>query len=156
MAKIGYSRFTNDDIEVIAKSVVRIIRAGLAKHQDTSMPPIENLAAWATAARELGARLVRFFGKEGDGVGYCDPKHAIIYYDCLESDHDCIRYIAHELAHHVQIVMPRGMAPITGLERYDDNRQSVQHRVARRAEILLLGEKIVGEESLFFCPEKQT
>ena len=87
----------------------------------------------------LGAKVVRYKDRCGD-PGFYNWKNSTIYYNKEASALDCIRYIIHELAHH--IVAQWRWAPLrSGIERYDGNRQTAQHRIARRVEVLVMGEK---------------
>jgi hypothetical protein len=130
---IGKSRYTESDIETIAASVVRIINQSLAGRDKYE------ISSWLLACESLEAKARRVIpnGKES---GWYHPPTRTIYYHTENTPHQRIRIFAHELAHHVQCIMPFLLASQTRLERYDDNYQSVQHRVAQRVETLILGE----------------
>jgi hypothetical protein len=130
---MGYSRVTKVNENDIARGVTRYIIAALGDRDKSSID------SWVLAAKELGARVQRFYGHTGDDPGYYDPQKSTIYYDCLRPHWECLYTIVHELAHHVQTILPRKIVYATRLQRYDDNRQSVQHKVACLVEEMLLG-----------------
>lgn len=121
---------TSTEIDGRARAVVAVIR-GVARG------PKDEAATWIKAARELGASVIRGTTKDGD-PGLYNPKTAQIIYDPRSDELTICRRIVHELAHHVQATYRIG-AIRRGVERYDDNRETLQHRIARRVEEILLG-----------------
>jgi len=99
--------------------------------------PKDDVSTWIKAARELGATVIRGTTKEGD-PGLYNPKTAQIIYDPRSDEATLCRRIVHELAHHVQATYRIGGIR-RGVERYDDDRETLQHRIARRVEEILLG-----------------
>ena len=140
MPKAGYSRYSKEDIENMARTVVRIIKQHLADHDPNKFK------SWLLAAESLGARSRSYKTKKEEEIGYYWAPTQTIYYYHDTTLHERIRVFAHELAHHIQCVFPFLVTSGTHLERFDDTRKGVQHLVARRAEIMLLGEPLTKEE----------
>jgi hypothetical protein len=134
MGRMGYNRYTQQDIDDIARSVVRIIKSNMPKGADFSV-----LDNWVTACSNLKTNVKVFYNKT-DEPGYYDPASNTVYLHHELDEYVAIRIICHELAHHVQVIMPFMLASQTRLERYDDEKNSVQHRVARRVEEIILGD----------------
>lgn len=126
-------RLTDEQLKPTARRVASIIENALPDHLERTDPQ-----AWADAAIALGCRVRRYKKQAGVGAGYYDASIPMLIYQYEESDllGSCRRLI-HELAHHVLAQWPRSVLA-AGLERYDDSRQSVQHRAARMVEELLL------------------
>ena len=121
---------TQTEIDGRARAVAAIIRS-------VATGPMTDIYVCVKAARELGATVIK--GRtSGDDPGLYDPKTARIIYDPRSDETECCRRIIHELAHHVQATYRIG-AIRRGVERYNDNRETLQHRIARRVEEILLG-----------------
>lgn len=98
------------------------------------------VSTWVKSARELGASVMSFRSTKGldHDPGFYDWRTQRIFYNRAAPTDKCIRYIVHELAHHV-VAQWRFSQLRSGVERYDGNRQTLQHRIARRVEEILLG-----------------
>lgn len=119
------------EIEALARQCVRQI-----KKEHTG--PIDSADAWIETAKALGAEVYELDDDE-PGPGYYDVEDREIYVNVYTDEWTLCRRIVHELAHHVLIhfkIRPRRRAS----ERYDDDRQTLEHKIARRVEEILLGE----------------
>ena len=128
------ARLPKVSVEEIAPGIARQILSQLEG-------PRDEVSTWVKAAEALGAVVYGFYGQPGDGPGFYDGRRGIICYNLCASKEKRIRYLLHEIAHHALATWPGSRFPRIALERYDDDRQSVQHRVARRVEEILLGEE---------------
>ena len=122
---------TDADVDAVARSVARAIRGRSAGDPAA-------LATWTDAAYRWGASVRQFRPAAGAGGGYYDAGSATIYYAHDADETVCCRRVVHELAHHVLTVWPGSQFPRAALESYDDSRQSVQHRIARAVEALVV------------------
>lgn len=117
------------EIEALARRCARQIRRELTG-------PTDSLRTWTDTARALGARVCPL-SEDNPGPGYYDVEDEVIYVNVYSDEATVCRRLVHELAHHVLIhfkIRPRRRAE----ERYDDDRQTLEHRIARRVEELLL------------------
>lgn len=121
---------TEAEITATARGVARVL---LSKLEGEAT----DIDAWLALGRSLGLKLFGFYGKPSDPPGYYDGKEGLVFYNLKAPRHLRLRYIIHELAHHVLATWPGSKFPREALERYDDCRQSVQHRVARRVETMV-------------------
>jgi hypothetical protein len=123
---------TDGQAQEVAGAVARAIRGRSAGDP-------ARLATWTDAAYRWGASVQKFVPSPGAGGGYYDAGTATIYYahDPHDEATNC-RRVVHELAHHVLTVWPGSQFPRAALESYDDTRQSVQHRIARAVEALVV------------------
>lgn len=143
-------RMTDAEVLGTARAVLRVL---LSKMEG---PPTE-LASWKNLARALGIRVFGFYGSPGEPSAYYDyseygrgkalgsfpaPK---LFYNLRAPLQWRIFLIIHELAHHISAQWPDSSFPKAATERYDDIRQSAQHRVARAVEDLVW--------LAFFCAE---
>ena len=118
------------DVEALAHRCARQIRRELTG-------PTDSLATWCDTARALGAQVCPL-SEDEPGPGYYDVEQEKIFVNVYTDEATLSRRVVHELAHHVLIrfkIRPRRRAE----ERYDDDRQTLEHRIARRVEELLLG-----------------
>ena len=122
-----------EEIELVAQRVARVILS----HVEGSLLLVET---WTSAARTLGAQVKAFRSRSGAPGFYQGGQQPVIYYNMEAPTPDRIRYIVHELAHHVLATWPDTAFPRTSCECFDDDRQTVQHRIARRVEDVLLEE----------------
>jgi Zn-dependent peptidase ImmA (M78 family) len=125
-------RVRREEIELVAQGAARVILS----HTEGSLLEVET---WILAARTLGAQVKAFRSRSGAPGFYKGGQQPAIYYNLEASTPDRIRCLVHELAHHVLATWPDTAFPRTSCECYDDDRQSVQHRIARRVEEILLG-----------------
>lgn len=98
---------------------------------------------WQAVARQRGIDLVFHHSPDADrGIYYPEGpggRPVILAYASLPPALLC-RVLVHELAHDVlEAWQPPRLPGMADAERYDDDRQTVQHRVARRVEELLVG-----------------
>jgi hypothetical protein len=126
-------RASDAEVNARARQVVAIINS--AKNG-----PKDEAATWIKAARELNATVVKGTTKGDDPGLYWRRKsgEGIIVYDPRADEAEICRRIVHELAHHVQSTY-KISALRNGIERYNDDRETLQHRIARRVEEILLG-----------------
>jgi hypothetical protein len=123
---------TDAEIYSTARHVAGQILAQVSPTADKYAPQ-----TWIDAADRLGCRVFRLRG-DSSGEGHYDfhaPGGPSIFYMHQPDDHPywvCCR-IVHELAHH-WLVSERGSNFPKAWERYDDNRETVQHRIARMVE----------------------
>lgn len=122
-------RYSKVDVEGDARKAARIIRSVLTG-------PVDSPRAWADAAEALGCKVIP--GRSGDGApghyyGHCNT----MVYDPRHPAAMVCRFFAHELTHHVLVTWP-GSVYRKGWERWDDDRNTVQHRVATLAETMLI------------------
>lgn len=96
-------------------------------------------ASWVAAAKELGAIVRKLAPEDADQVLY-DWVNRVILYDPNQDEWTICKQICHELAHHV-ICHHHGGQIRSGIERYDDNQQSLQHRIAREVELYFFGKQ---------------
>jgi hypothetical protein len=117
------------EVEGLAQTCARIIKAA---HKGE----LWDVDAWKATARALGTKVLRL--KTGDtGPGYYCAGSKTIFLHPKAEDWDLARRIVHELAHHVLLeynLRPR-RRPV---ERFDDNRQTLEHRIAQRVELLVM------------------
>ena len=125
-------RVSAETVETSARSVARVL---LAKAEG----PVDEPPTWLVVAKALGVRVLGFYGLPGDGPGYYEAATQTVYYNLRAPKSERARYIVHELAHRILATWPGGGCQRVALERYDDDRQTVQHRVARRVEEIVLG-----------------
>lgn len=130
--KLKRSRLTDNEITEIARGVMRTLLSKLEGSPD-------DLRSWVNLARSLGIKLFGYYGEPGDPPGYYDGSGEVpcIFYNLSAPKLLRMFYIIHELAHHVLVAWPGSAFPRAALERYDDDRKSVQHRVACRVEDLV-------------------
>lgn len=117
------------EIETLAQRVMRQIRPHICG-------PVWDPEMWKRVAVAMGAMVRRI--RSGQGTGYYDVESGTIFVKTTGDDWTLSRRIVHELGHHVLIeykIRPRRRP----LERYDDNRLSVEHRVCCRVELLAVG-----------------
>ncbi len=116
----GYSypltprRVRAEEIEMVAQRVARVILS----HAEGSLLLVDT---WTTAARTLGAQVKAFRSRSGAPGFYQGGQQPTIYYN-------------------MEATWPETTFPRASHECYDDDRQSVQHRIARRVEDVLLGD----------------
>ncbi len=128
---------TQEKIDTHAALIVATIRRAVRQQG-----PIDQLKTWVLAAKELKYGVQRMKARKGDvELGLYDHITRTIFYNGAAPKDKCIRYIAHELAHGVGIDLKGSRMPMTPMERFDDDRESFQHKVARRVEEILLGEE---------------
>lgn len=134
------TEITEEQITGIARSVARSLLSELEGDPT-------DLDAWRALGKAQGLKLFGFYGKPHDPPGYYDGKEGVVFYN-IKAPREARRlYLIHELAHHVLATWPGSKFPREALERYDDNRQSVQHRVARRVETMVGELAGVGKEA---------
>ena len=131
-------RVRDENLTDIAQSVARVIHSHLEGNLLTA-------DSWIVAARALGARVQAFrYDTSVQGFYRGGAIQPVIYYNIAAPEHEKIRTIVHELAHHILATWPETVFPRTSWEYYQGDRQTTQHRIARLVEELLL-----GEDSLF-------
>lgn len=124
-------RFTRTDIEAEARHVAAVLHAALTG-------PSDSPAAWVGAAEALGC-VVRQGRIEDAGPGHYHAPSSTMIYDPRKPAAVVCRLFAHELAHHY-LAHRRAGARLSGTwERWDDNRTTVQHRIALRVEEIMIG-----------------
>ena len=123
------------DIDAQARVVVAEIRAHIPVGADWSDPN-----TWADVAIDMGVNNVFVLDEKHEDTGIYDWIKRNIYINPNTDDDGICRRIVHELAHDVQAHRRVGRIR-EGEERYDDNRQRVQHLVACRVVTMLLGER---------------
>ncbi|MCX6365181.1 MAG: hypothetical protein NTX57_00505 [Armatimonadetes bacterium] len=141
-------RMTDAEIRDTARGVMRILLAKLEGDPT-------NIQSWLDLARSLGIRVIGFYGPRGEALAYYDnseyekgkslgpfPSPRLVYNLCAPLEWR-IFLILHEVAHHVGAQWPGSAFPKAATERYDDIRQTAQHRVACAVEELFY--------DTFFC-----
>jgi Zn-dependent peptidase ImmA (M78 family) len=130
-ARIKKTPITEETIDSMARTVARVIRRHVEGDES-------NVQTWINAAQGLQARVWRYNGQPNE-PGYYDGATMSIFYNMNAPTEECIRYIIHELGHHVLTILPSSNYKRSALERYADDRNTVQHRVARKVEEIVLG-----------------
>ncbi len=123
------------EVDDLARGVARQMRASMEKRSP------DTVEAYVHAARVLGATIHKMQGDDkhkGQDHGYYCWRTKRIIYDPDWDEWTVIHTLCHELAHHV-LCHHRAGAIRGGVERYDDDRETLQHRIARRVEEILLG-----------------
>ncbi len=123
------------EVDSVARGYARKIKGVMGKL------PADDFASWIHAARELGAKVHPMADDDemkGQGQGYYDWRTKQIVYDPDWDEWTLCHVLCHELVHHL-ICHNRVGAIRNGVERYDDHRESLQHRIARRVQEILLG-----------------
>jgi hypothetical protein len=129
-------RLTDEQVAAIARSIANAIRA-----QATG--PLDDPKTWTDAAYRLGCKVRTYRHDPAVGPGYYDanaPGGPTLYYESTLNAPAACRRVIHELAHHVQATWPGTRFRKAAPERYDDDRQTVQHRVAQRVEEIMVGD----------------
>ena len=121
------------DVQEYSRWVRRAIQSALGG-RDTS-----KASSWVAAARELGASVLPLAEEDRDQVMYNWTTREI-FYDPDQDEWTICRQICHELAHHV-LCYHHGGQIRNGIERYDDNRESLQHRIAKEVELYFFGKR---------------
>jgi hypothetical protein len=127
-------RFKRTDIEAEARHVAAVLRAALTG-------PPDSPAAWVGAAEALNCTVKtgRIVSDPASPGHYHAPSGTMIY-DPRKPAAVVCRLFAHELAHHYLAHRRSGERLAGTWERWDDDRRSVQHRIAQRVEEMMVGE----------------
>ncbi len=120
--------YPDERIEEDARKVARAINSVLEG-------PRDKVRTWADAAEALGCEVIQGRVAGGGPAHYHGATGTMVYNPRYPAE-EVIKFFKHELAHHVLVKWPRSRFS-AGWERYDDNRKSVQHRIAERVEELL-------------------
>ena len=131
------------DIKAQSRVVAAIIRAAIPPGADLDDPDM-----WARLAYRLGVNRILPLAEGEELPGVYDWHSRDIFYNPDTDDDAICRRIIHERAHDIQAWQRIG-ARRYGLERYDGDRQTVQHLVACEVEVLLKGERkpAIGADS---------
>ncbi len=130
-------RLSRQDVKEQSRWVIRTILWALAEAGRNAPSDRNKIAAWIAAAKALGASVQELAEGDRDQVMY-DWVTRTIFFDPEQDDWTICKQICHELAHHV-ICHHHGGQIRHGIERYDDNRESLQHRIAREVELYFFG-----------------
>jgi Zn-dependent peptidase ImmA (M78 family) len=126
---------TKQRVETLAHQIAGAIRHELRRQGD-----VEDIRTWVLTAKAFGCTVHRMKSLAGDrDPGFYEPRRRLLFYNGRAPEADCIRFIAHELAHDVVAHWDRCRYRQNSLELYDDHRATFQHRVARQVEELILG-----------------
>lgn len=124
-------------VDVMAGTVARILKRHVEENGEITDPQ-----AWIKAAHYLGVKVYRYRdkGKAASGGYYVsDAKHGgAIFYNSCAPPYTVCRRICHELAHALLVEWTGSGLRRTRPEQYDDDRDTLQHQVARRVEEILL------------------
>ena len=123
------------EVDSIARGHARRIKSIAGKRA------LDNPQTWIDVSRELGATVHKMADndeRKGESHGYYDWHSKKIIYDPDWDEWTVCGTLCHELTHHL-ICHSRIGAIRSGVERYDDDRETLQHRIARRVEEILLG-----------------
>jgi hypothetical protein len=152
-------RMSDAEITETARGVMRVLLARLEG------PPTQ-LKSWIGLARAYGIRVIGFYGPPGEALAYYDnseyqkrgksigpfPAPRLLYNLCAPREWR-IFLLIHEIAHHVGAQWPSSAFPKAATERYDDIRQSAQHRVACCVEELIWAAFFCSPETNLSLPE---
>lgn len=123
------------EIDSEARGLARQIKGAMGKL------PLDSPSSWITTARELGAQVHPMSDddpRKGLEHGYYCWNSRQIIYDQDWDEWTVCHTLCHELAHH--LICHRRVGAIRGgIERFDDDRETLQHRIARRVQEILLG-----------------
>jgi hypothetical protein len=128
----------SDTIETLALSVARILGPAVEREGCLTDP-----GSWIAAARKLGARTQGYKDRSDDpspGFFVADALGGVIYYNMLAVPEQVCRCLCHEIAHFLLAQWTGSGLRRKQPELYSDERESLQHRAAKRTEEILLGE----------------
>lgn len=136
--------FSNDPLrlaKVITPAEDKEIARGLIRQIEAALGdmPRDKVRSWVLASGELGATVRPLAEVDQDKVMY-DWITKTIFYNPHQDELAACEEISHELPHH--LLCHHRVAPIRrGIERFSDNRQTLQHRVSRIVQLYFFGKQ---------------
>lgn len=123
------------EVDSLARGYSRKIQGAMKKR------PIDDMNSWVEASVALGATVHKMADDDknkGESLGYYCWRSKRIIYDPDWDEWTICHTLCHELTHH--LICHAGEGAIRGgIERFDDHRETLQHRIARRVQEIMLG-----------------
>lgn len=123
------------EVDTMARGYSRQIAATMKNR------PRDIAQTWVDSANALGATVHKMADDDenkGKSIGYYCWRTKRIIYDPSWDEWTICHTLCHELTHH--LICHSGSGSIrNGIERFDDNRETLQHRIARKVQEIMLG-----------------